>query len=101
MKVQNLPSSLTRELKMCVEVDSVVHCQGSGREKHFRVPYRSVKWGVDPPSSFLEGIGQGLGVVGFELAEGFYDLFASPLHGAKNNGVKGVAEVIILLKTNY
>ena len=53
--------------------------------------YRCVKYGVDPPSGLLDGIGQGLGAAAYEVAGAFYDLVAKPVEGAREGGVSGAA----------
>lgn len=58
----NLTSQLARVycvscgLKMCEEVDRVVHRPGGGRKSHVRVPFRPVKWGMGAPSDILDEI---------------------------------------------
>ena len=79
-------------LKMSTLVDQVVHRQRGGRFYHLRVPYRCVKWGVDPPVGLVEGLQQGFGVAAYEIAGGLYDLVAKPIEGGRESGAKGVAE---------
>lgn len=79
-------------LKMSTKVDQVAHRARGGRHHHFRVPYRCVKWGVDPPSGLIEGLQQGFGVAAYEIAGGFYDLVAKPIEGALEAGAIGVAQ---------
>lgn len=43
-------------LKMCEEVDRVIHRQSSGRGTHVRMPFRSMKWGMGAPSDILDSI---------------------------------------------
>lgn len=50
-----------------------------------------MKYGVDPPSGLLDGLGQGLGAAAYEVAGGFYDLIAKPIEGAREGGVAGAA----------
>mmetsp|Transcript_25497 Transcript_25497/g.37624 ORF Transcript_25497/g.37624 Transcript_25497/m.37624 type:complete len:901 (+) Transcript_25497:79-2781(+) len=78
-------------LKMCSEVDAVVHRPQGGRSTHTRMPYRCVKWGVDPPSGLLEGLEQGVGAAMYEFAGGIYDLVAKPIEGAREGGAVGAA----------
>lgn len=79
-------------LKMSSKVDEVIHRLKGGKQFHLRVPYRCVKWGVDPPSCLLEGLQQGFGVAVYEIAGGFYDLVAKPIEGGRERGAKGVAQ---------
>jgi hypothetical protein len=79
-------------LKMSSRVDEVIHRLKGGRQYHLRVPYRCVKWGVDPPSCLLEGLQQGFGVAVYEIAGGFYDLVAKPIEGGMEHGAKGIAQ---------
>jgi hypothetical protein len=79
-------------LKMSSQVDQVIHRSKSGRQHHLRVPYRCVRWGVDPPNGLAEGLQQGFGVVAYEIAGGFYDLVAKPIEGGLEHGAKGLAE---------
>lgn len=81
-------------LKMCKEVDAVMHRAGGKRSRHLRMPYRCVKWGVTQPSSLIEGLGKGLGAAAYEVAGGFYDLIAKPIQGGRDGGAKGVAKGI-------
>lgn len=55
------------------------------------IPFRCVKYGVDPPSGLLDGLGQGLGAAAYEVAGGFYDLVAKPIHGGLEGGITGAA----------
>eukprot|EP00604_Paraphysomonas_vestita_P000020 CAMPEP_0174825612 /NCGR_PEP_ID=MMETSP1107-20130205/42931_1 /TAXON_ID=36770 /ORGANISM="Paraphysomonas vestita, Strain GFlagA" /LENGTH=696 /DNA_ID=CAMNT_0016057393 /DNA_START=331 /DNA_END=2418 /DNA_ORIENTATION=+ len=79
-------------LKMSSLVDQVVHRQRGGRFYHLRVPYRCVKWGVDPPIGLVEGLQQGFGVAAYEIAGGIYDLLAKPIEGARESGATGAAK---------
>lgn len=79
-------------LKMSTQVDQVAHRPKGGRQSHLRVPYRCVKWGVDPPSGLIEGLQQGFGVAAYEIAGGIYDLVAKPIEGGRECGALGVAQ---------
>jgi hypothetical protein len=79
-------------LKMSSQVNQVVHRMKGGRQHHLRVPYRCVRWGVDPPNGLAEGLQQGFGVAAYEIAGGLYDLVAKPIEGGMENGAKGVAQ---------
>lgn len=52
---------------------------------------RCVKFGPDPPSGLLDGLGHGLGAAAYEVAGGFYDLIAKPIEGAREGGLAGAA----------
>jgi len=79
-------------LKMCEEVDCIIHRAGSGREQHSRIPYRPCKWGVVDPTNILSGVSQGLNVAAYEMVGGLYDLFAKPVLGAASGGVTGAVK---------
>jgi hypothetical protein len=80
------------DLKMCEDAHKVVHRQGSGRESHQCIPFRSCRWGVVGPSGVLRGVASGAAVVSYELAGGLYDLFSKPIKGAAKNGLKGASD---------
>lgn len=52
--------------------------------------YRCVKWGVNPPSSLLGGIGQGLGSLAYEVAGGLKDFVTSTSDGDVRGGVRAL-----------
>lgn len=79
-------------LKMCSQVDDVVHRASGGRESHSRVPFRCMRWGVIPPENILDGIGQGIGAVAYEVAGGLYDLVSKPFQRGREEGAKGAAK---------
>ena len=80
-------------LKMCSEADSFIHRKGGYREDHTRVPFHSMKYGVARPRGVLGSVGQGVGVMAYEIAGGVYDVFAKPVKGAVNGGVSGGVQV--------
>lgn len=79
-------------LKMCCEVDEVVHRVAGGRENHSRVPFRCMRWGVIPPETILGGLEQGMGAVAYEVAGGLYDLVAKPIQRGMEGGARGAAK---------
>lgn len=79
-------------LKMCSEVDAVIHRSAGGREGHSRVPFRCMRWGVIAPESILDGLGQGVGAVAYEVAGGLYDLVTKPIQRGREAGAKGAAK---------
>ncbi len=77
-------------LKMCSDVDKILHRSGSGRENdHVRLPFKPSRWGVVAPEGLIDGLSQGIGVAAYEMAGGLYDLFASPIEGGLRDGLKG------------
>jgi hypothetical protein len=51
---------------------------------------RCCKWGVNPPSSVLSGIGQGLGSLAYELAGGVRDFVSSSTEGDLKGGMRSL-----------
>lgn len=49
-----------------------------------------VKWGVNPPSSLLGGIGQGLGSLAYEVAGGVKDFVSNTTGGDVKGGMKAL-----------
>ena len=77
-------------LKMCEEIDAIVHREASGKAHHVRAPYRPCIWGR-VTDTISAGIRQGVTGAVHEVAGGVYDLFAQPVKGAYNGGVLGAA----------
>eukprot|EP01038_Epipyxis_sp_PR26KG_P006179 gene6179-8510_t len=79
------------DLKMSLEVDEIVHRKSELYNDHIRIPFRPSRWGIVPPKTVVDGLQQGLGVAMAEFAGGVWDLFAKPIEGGMNNGIKGIA----------
>ena len=82
------------DLKMSDEAFKVIHRAGSGREDHPRISFRCSRWGVVEPQGLLSGARQGMGIASYELAGGFYDLFAAPIKGGAD-GFAGVGSGVV------
>eukprot|EP01038_Epipyxis_sp_PR26KG_P008948 gene8948-12065_t len=79
------------DLKMCSEVDSVIHQLNGSRADHTRIHFRPSRWGIVRPKNAIDGLMGGLAVMAQEFAGGLYDVVAKPIEGAREGGLYGFA----------
>jgi hypothetical protein len=87
--------------KMTREVADLIHESGLCNDiipninSHILRPCTYVNWGVKGPLSTADGIVQGLGGVGHEVAAGLVDAVIEPVRAIYNDGVKGAVGGIV------
>ncbi len=78
------------QMKMCLEVDAIIHAKGSSRSHHVRTKYAPVDWGTaDGPSNALDGFAQGVFGMGQEVMSALTGVVVEPIKGAQKDGIKG------------